>query len=218
MALLQPSEYDISYFDGNIASLKHNAGYSKYDRWKYIKSDGSETNIFKEKVTDIMNRYAVGNKRILEICSAKGFVVQDMRDAGFNAFGVDVSQYAYDQADPSVQPYLTVADIRIGQSTFLSDFNNNYFSLIIGMVCLCCFSDAEITAMVTELNRISSDQFYVIDENARTDFYNSKTIQQWRDGFAWEQGTVFVKSNRFNDYIISEGQDQLVVNVDFVTK
>lgn len=213
MALLLPSEYDISYFDGRLASTRHNAGYSEYKRWNH---DG--TNNFDLMAVDILNRYAVGNKRILEICSAKGFLVSDLRTRGINAFGVDVSQYAYDQADPSVQPYLTVADIRIGQSTFLSDFNNNYFALIIGMNCLCCFSDAEITAMVTELNRISSDQFYVIAEQAPTTFYNPKTIQQWRDGFAWEQGTVFCKSDRFNQYVNSNGQDSLVVNVDYVVK
>ena len=213
MALLQPSEYDISYFDGKLASLSHNAGYTTYNRLYH-----SGTNNFDLMAVDILNRYTVGNKRALEICSAKGFLVADLRTRGINAFGVDVSQYAYDQADPSVQPYLTVADIRIGQSTFLEDFNNNYFALILGMNCLCCFSDAEITAMVTELNRISSDQFYVITENAPTTFYNSKTIQEWRDGFSWQQGTVFVKSDKFNQYVNSNGQKTLTINVDFVVK
>ena len=140
-------------------------------------------------------------------------------------FRFDVSQYCYNQASGTtlndltpLQDYLTVADIRIGQSTFLGDFNNNYFSLIIGKECLCCFSDAEITSMVTQLNRISSDQFYVIAEQAPTTFYNSKTIQQWKDGFGWKQGTVFVKGDRFNQYINSNGQDSLVINVDFVVK
>lgn len=213
MALLLPSEYDISYFDGDITSIKHNAGYSKYERWY-----NGNSNNFDLMSVDILNRYAVGNKRILEICSAKGFLVQDLRTRGINAFGVDVSQYAYDQADPSVQPYLTVADIRIGQSTYLEDFNNNYFSLIIGMDCLCCFSDAEITAMVTQLNRISSNQFYVIRETSNPAYYNPKTIQQWRDSFSWKQGTVFVKSDKFNSYINSDGQFSLQINVDFVVK
>lgn len=212
MALLQPSEYDISYFDGRLASFTHNAGYHDYSRWNH-----SGTNNFDLMSVDILNRYAVGNKRVLEICSAKGFLVEDLRNRGINAFGVDVSQYAYDSASPSVQPYLTVADIRIGQSTYLSDFNNNYFSLIIGMNCLCCFSDAEIAAMVPELNRISSDQFFVVQESARADFYNPKTIQQWRDGFSWEQGTVFIKSNIFNQYV--NGEDITPqINVDFVVK
>lgn len=213
MPLLQPSEYNASYFDGRYQATKHNAGYSEYKRWHH-----DDTNNFDLMSVDILNRYSVGNKRILEIGCAKGFLVEDLRTRGINAFGVDVSQYCYDNANPSVQPYLTVADIRIGQSTFLSDFNNNYFALIIGKEVLCCFSDAEITAMVTELNRISADQFYVISEQAPTTFYNSKTIQQWRDGFAWEQGTVFVKADRFNQYVNSNGQDSLVVNVDYVVK
>ena len=76
---------------------------------------------------------------------------------------------------------------------------------------MCCFSDAEIAAMVTELNRISSDQFYMIDENANTDFYNPKTIEEWRDGFNWEQGTIFFKSS-------SWGNSNPQPNVDFVVK
>lgn len=213
MALLQPSEYDASYFDGRYQATRHNAGYSTYERWTH---DGS--NNFDLMSVDILNRYAVGNKRVLEIGCAKGFLVQDLRSRGVNAYGVDVSQYCYDQSDPTIQPYLTVADIRIGQSTFLQDFNNNYFSLIIGMNMLCCFSDVEITTMVTELNRISSTQFYVISETAPTTFYNPKTIEQWRDGFSWEQGTVFVKSDKFNQYVNSNGSSSLQINVDFVVK
>ena len=72
--------------------------------------------------------------------------------------------------------------------------------------------------MVPELNRISSDQFYVIDEIAPTQYYNSKTIEQWRDAFSWEQGTVFIKSNRFNQAVNNKTTDSLTVNVDYVVK
>jgi hypothetical protein len=34
MPVLQPSEYDISYFDGKKSALSHNAGYSHYKRWR----------------------------------------------------------------------------------------------------------------------------------------------------------------------------------------
>lgn len=207
MALLQPSEYDASYFDGKLQPIRHNAGYSTYERWYH---DGS--NNFDLMAVDLLNRYAVGNKSVLEICSAKGFLVSDLRARGITAYGVDVSQYCYDQADPSVQPYLTVADIRIGQSTYLEDLKNKEHSLIIGMNCLCCFSDTEITAMVTELNRVANDQFYVISENAPTQFYNSKTIQQWRDNFNWAQGTVFIKEREFYNNPTPQ------INVDFVVK
>lgn len=214
MPLLQPNEYDASYFDGRYQATRHNAGYSTYKRWYH---DGS--NNFDLMAVDVLNRYAVGNKRILEIGCAKGFLVEDLVNRGIDAYGVDVSSYAISAASPSISSRLTVADIRIGQSTFLEDFNNNYFSLIIGMNMLCCFSDAEITAMVTELNRISSDQFYVISENSPTTFYNSKTIQDWRDSFNWEQGTVFVKSDKFNQAVnTGAGSDSLLINVDFVVK
>ena len=62
MPLLQPSEYDQSYFDGRLAATRHNAGYSTYERWYY-----NQTNNFEKKATDILNRYTVGNKDVLEI-------------------------------------------------------------------------------------------------------------------------------------------------------
>lgn len=206
MALLQPSEYDASYFDGRYQTTRHNAGYATYERWFY-----NQTNNFEKRSLDILNRYTVGNKSVLEICCAKGFVVEDLVANGLDAYGVDVSSYAISEASLSIADRLTVADIRIGQSTFLEDFRNNEFALILGFNCLCCFSDAEISAMVIELNRISSDQFYMIAENANASFYNPKTIQEWRDGFAWEQGTVFFKAS-------SQLVENPQVNIDYVVK
>lgn len=211
MALLLPTEYNASYFDGKFQLIRHNAGYATYKRWGF-----NNSNNFDLMAVDILNRYSVGNKRVLEICCAKGFLVEDLVERGIDAYGVDVSPYAIGQANPSIASRLTVADIRIGQSNFLSSFNNNRFSLIIGMNCLCCFSDAEITGMITELNRISSDQFYVISENANPSFYNPKTIQQWRDSFNWEQGTVFIKTEALYRAIIDSITPQ--INVDFVVK
>ncbi len=38
MAVLQANEYDISFFDGKKTALRHNAGYSNYERWR--RNDG----------------------------------------------------------------------------------------------------------------------------------------------------------------------------------
>jgi hypothetical protein len=34
MPVLEPSEYNQYYFDGANHSLSHNAGYTKYERWR----------------------------------------------------------------------------------------------------------------------------------------------------------------------------------------
>ena len=103
MALLLPTEYDASYFDGRLQSLAHNAGYSRYERYYH-----DETNNFDLMAVDILNRYSVGNKDILEICCAKGFLVEDLVNRGIDAFGVDVSAYAIGQANPAIASRLTV--------------------------------------------------------------------------------------------------------------
>lgn len=178
--MLDTSEYNESYF--GHGTLKHVAGYSKYQKWF---NNGS--NNFAQMAGDILNRYAVGNKSVLVLCSAFGFLVEELRNLGVDAYGVDVSQYAYDMADESVKPFLTVADIR----THLSTYRNNEFQLIICANSLCCFTDAEVSAMVTQINRISRDQFFLIYETVNPTHYNPKTITEWKDGFAWEQGAVF---------------------------
>ena len=103
MALLEPNEYDASYFDGANEALQHNAGYSKYQRWYR-----NDSEFWLDKASGWVNHLVLANKKVLELACAKGFMVQDMRDAGVDAYGRDVSQYCYDEADVNVQPYLTV--------------------------------------------------------------------------------------------------------------
>lgn len=49
---------------------------------------------------------------VIEFGCAKGFLVQALRDAGVDAWGLDWSTYAIAAADPGVQPYCAVADVR----------------------------------------------------------------------------------------------------------
>lgn len=46
--------------------------------------------------------------RVLDIGCAKGFLVKDLRDAlpGLKAFGMDISEYALENAHPDARPYL----------------------------------------------------------------------------------------------------------------
>lgn len=194
--VLQPNEYDESYFDGKKTSLQHNAGYTSYDRWLRINNDFVPHNQSTgEYWKDLALRYnldhSLQNKKVLEIGSAKGFVVEAMRDLGVNAYGIDVSQYAYNCARDDIKPYLRVADVR----NVLSEYVNNEFAILFSRLTLCCFTDSEIVNLVTQMNRIAKLQVHWIMEIGNDQYYNLKTIQQWIDSFNWKKGTIFTRGN-----------------------
>jgi len=193
MPVLQPSEYDISYFDGNKGSYSHNAGYTKYRRWRrksagIVPFDESTGSFF----GDIAKRFDIeafiDGKDVLELGCAYGFLVEDMRALGANAYGLDVSQYAYDQADPSIQPYLTVADAR----TYLTNYSRNQWDVIVSRWFLDCIDDNDLPDLIDEMNRISKNQAHVIGTLIPDTYYNVKDPQVWVDSFDWDRGTIIV--------------------------
>jgi len=76
MAVLDPSEYDITYFNGKNTTHTHNAGYTEYSRWGrrdpgQYPEDKKE--YFKDVAARVANRYNLTNKSILEIGCAYGY-------------------------------------------------------------------------------------------------------------------------------------------------
>lgn len=51
-------------------------------------------------------------KSVLDVGCAKGYLVKALREAGLEGYGVDVSEYAVNSADPSVRPYLRVMGVQ----------------------------------------------------------------------------------------------------------
>lgn len=199
---LQPSEYDASYFDGNLQSLKHNAGYTRYKKWHrrcadilpVEESTGEFWGDVAKKMTQLWN---LQGKKILDIGCAYGFIVEALRNQGVDAYGIDVSQYAYDQADPAIQPYLTVADAR----THLSNYRKFEFDAVFSRWFLDCMDDSDIPDLVDELNRITKQQVHIINPNLNPTYYNPKTAQQWLDGYDWRVGTRIGTKNDLSDYL-----------------
>ena len=197
MAVLQPNEYDISYFDGKLSSLTHNAGYTTYDRWfrtnnDFLPYDQSTGEFWKDMALRYNLDHSLQNKKVLEIGSAKGFVVEAMRDLGINAYGLDISQYAKDCAREDIKPYLTVGDAR----TYLSNYANREFAVLFSRRTLSCMTNAEIASMVTQMNRIAVQQVHSYWPSDNPDFYNTMPIQTLIDTFAWKKGTIFVVADK----------------------
>jgi cyclopropane fatty-acyl-phospholipid synthase-like methyltransferase len=193
MAVLQPEEYNASYFDGATQPLKHNAGYSKYQRWYRTTADGTQGEFWKDAAEKWAKKLALPNKKFLELGSAKGFLVEDLREQGVDAYGLDVSQYAYDEASDVVKPFLTVGDAR----TALSKYDNNEFDVLFSARFIECISEEDLPALVSEMNRISKLQVHVVDDftghkSSAAAYYTSHTQQEWLDKYEWDKGTLIV--------------------------
>jgi len=203
MPVLKPEEYNISYFDGQKASLAHNAGYRKYRRW-YRKDPGSFPDAdqhfdeyWKDVAYKITQRFNLTGKKVLDIGCAYGFLVEDLRSFGVDAYGIDISQYAYDQATPEVQPYLTVADVR----THLQSYKKNEFLAVYSLRFLPCMSDEDLEIIIPEMNRISKYQLHGIDLKLLPQYYNTKTIEEWLE-YPFDKGTVLLpRENNNNEFI-----------------
>lgn len=199
MAVLQPSEYDQAYFDGKIGPLEHVAGYSKYKRWPRYDT-GILTDIndctgeyFRDIAKYYIDKYNMAGKKALELGCAYGFIVEDLRDMGVDAYGIDVSQYAYDQASSAVKPYLTVADAR----THLNTYSSNEFDLIYSRWFLECIDDSDLPDLIKDMNAKSMQQVHIVHPQLRADYYNPKSVQDWLS-YKFENGTVIVDSADLN--------------------
>jgi SAM-dependent methyltransferase len=194
--VLQPSEYNMSYFDGKKSSLSHNAGYTCYKRWDRYCGDilpvGESTGeFFRDIAKKFYIEHALQGKKVLELGCAYGFMIEDLRNMGVDAWGLDVSQYAYDQASDAIKPYITVADAR----TYLNNYANNQWDAIISRWFIYCFEDSELPALITEMNRVARFQAHIIPVGGPTAYYNIKQPQVWIDSFNWKRGTVITTDN-----------------------
>jgi len=200
--ILNPEEYNASYFDGNSQPMRHNAGYSEYKRWYRTEGENSQGEFWKDYAKRWIDHLVLANKKVLEIGCAKGFLVKDLRDMGVDAYGLDVSQYAIDNCEPEVAPYLTVGDAR----TALSQYSAREFDVLISLRFIECIPEADLPALVSEMNRISKLQIHVVDDftGAKAgagQYYIQKTQQQWLDNLKWAKGTRIVAQENLNSIL-----------------
>ncbi len=196
MTVLKPNEYDISYFDGSKTSLKHNAGFARYERWHRFDGENSLGEYWKDRAANWANHLAISGKKVLEIGCAKGFLVKDLRDMGVDAYGIDISQYAIDNCEPEVAPYLSVGD---GKD--LSQYSKNEFDVVISLRFLECLADAELTQFASDCSRITKKQVHVNStDRVNQDFYIYRTTDQLLT-YPFPKGTVFAWYNDETNFI-----------------
>lgn len=201
---LQPNEYDQFYFDfrsaqGEGSAKSVLAGFSDYKRWYRTDGPNSLGEYWKDRASAWVNHLALSNKTVLELACAKGFLVKDLRDAGVNAIGMDVSSYALGQCEEGVAPYLIQGDVRTG----LGQFSNKQFDVVLSFRLIECLTDTEITQLITDCNRIGKKQVHVITvgDDLNNQYYNWRTLQQWLADFNWPRGTVLAAYNAETNFV-----------------
>lgn len=202
MSVLQPSEYDASYFDGGSQTYQHNAGYTYYRRWYRREGVDSQGEFWKDYAKKYLDFLAMANKKVLVLGCAKGFVVEDLIDMGVDAYGMDVSSYAIVSAEDSAQnrrPDLAsrfyVGDVR----SSLSQFNNNEFDIVFSNRLFECIDPNDVPGVVTAINRIARKQVHVIStDQLNVAFYTQQPLSWWIQ-FSWKKGTILVNHTDFND-------------------
>ena len=189
MMVLTAAEYDASYFDGDTQALSHNAGYSYFTRWQRFDGPNSTGEYWKDLASLFTERFSLRGRTVLEVGCAKGFIVQDMRDLGVNAFGIDVSSYAVSCADPSVRAFIqcgNILDIDYEENQFDSLFSTDFFE---------CVTDETAQMLINKFNHMARTQFHLIGTHTNPRFYNVHSLEEWIT-LEWKPGTVLFGNGR----------------------
>jgi len=142
-------QYGYEYFDGD---RMYGYGGYKYDgRWisvaKRIKK------IYKLKK----------NAKILDIGCAKGFLVKDLIDLGFDAYGLDISEYAIKNSHKDV-----AGRIHLGNAKKLP-FADNTFDFVISLNTLHNLEKKDCCVALKEITRVSKGKSFI-----QVDSYRNK--------------------------------------------
>lgn len=130
------ADFSKNYFDGD----QHMAGtYASYDEERLWPA-------FEDMVRKF--KHMMPPKRILDIGCAKGFLVSALRMVGYNASGIDISEYAIDQANDYVKPFLQTGEL--GKENL--PYAGNSFDVIICMGTLEYIPDQDFA--VLEIDRV----------------------------------------------------------------
>lgn len=111
---------------------------------------------------------------VLDVGCAKGFMVHDFREVvpGLDVRGIDISEYAIENALPEVRDFLSVADAR------KLPFEDDSFDLVISINTLHNLGGDDLVQGIREVERVSRNSSYIT-----VDAY--VTEEEKEDMFAW---------------------------------
>lgn len=151
-------KFDFDYWDGdrriNYGGYQFKPGY-----WTPV-------------AQELISRYGLTNKsKILDIGCGKGFLLFEISEIipGIEIYGIDISNYAIENAHPEVKNSLTV-----GNATKLK-FNDNYFDLAFSINTLHNLHNYDLERALMEMQRVANNKFLCV-ESYRTEVEKSNLI------------------------------------------
>jgi SAM-dependent methyltransferase len=174
------------YWDGD---RRYGYGGYRYDgRWAGL-------------ATKLIQRYRLGaSSRVLDVGCGKGFLLHEIRQQvpGISVTGVDISQYAIENAKEEVRPFLQVGHAR------KLDFPDRSFDLVLSLGTLHNLYLFDLWSALQEIQRVSRGQAYVMSESYRNEREKANLLY-WQltcesfftpDEWAW----LFAKTGYTGDY------------------
>lgn len=144
-------QYDVEYWDG-----ERDTGYGGYrndGRWKRV-------------CDELIKHYDLNQmSNILDIGCGKGFLLSEFKNSFkiYNVQGIDISQYAIDQADETVKEVINKQSAQD-----LSSYKNKEFDLVVSINTLHNLYIDELVSTLSEIERISKKS-YICIESYRTE-------------------------------------------------
>ncbi|WP_197469990.1 MULTISPECIES: class I SAM-dependent methyltransferase [unclassified Oleiphilus] len=102
---------------------------------------------------------------ILDVGCAKGFMLYDLMEAipGIELHGIDISEYAIENAKEEVKPYLSVAN------ALELPFDTNSMDVVISINTIHNLSKDDLAQSLTEIQRVSKGKSFVTVDAYRND-------------------------------------------------
>lgn len=118
-------------------------------------------------------------KTVLDVGCAWGFLVESLRDRGIEAYGVDVSEFALEQARPDIRPHLSLGSV-------LEPFPKQRYDLVVCMEVLEHLPKEKAAPAVANLARHGEEVLFSstpVDFSEATHF-NVEPVDYWVEQFA----------------------------------
>jgi len=144
-------EYGYDYWDGSRDTGY--GGYSYDGRWKSV-------------AQDLIKHYGLkAGDRVLDVGCGKGFLIYDLMTElpGLEVVGIDISEYAIENAKEEIKPYISVADAKE------LPFEDNSFDLVISLNVLHNLYCYDLEKALSEIERVGKKDKYMVVESYRNE-------------------------------------------------
>ncbi|MBI5346629.1 MAG: methyltransferase domain-containing protein [Chlamydiae bacterium] len=139
------------YWDGD---RKFGYGGFKYDgRWRTV-------------AQKLANHYQLkSGQKVLDVGCGKAFLLYDLMQCvpGLEVYGMDISQYAIDNAKDEVRPFLKLAN-----ANFLP-YKDHFFDLVISINTLHNLRCCDLEKALKEIQRVGKTNKYLVVESYRNE-------------------------------------------------